>query len=119
MRSVAIALKSAGSKRTLSTRPTVTPAKCTLLPECNPPALAKRVKPGGRLVEKDEFRTGDDRAGKGEPFLHAAGELAGIVVAMIINFQLPQGFVAAFANFIVCQACRLFERERHIFQSRQ
>ena len=80
---------------------------------------AQRVKAGGRFVEQYEFRTGNERTGKRETLLHAAGKLAGIVIAMIMNFKLSQSFEAALTNLIVCEVCRLFKRERHILQSRQ
>src|SRR5690606_29080863 len=34
-----------------------------------------RVEAGRRLVEKDDLRLGGDRAGEGDPLLHAAGQL--------------------------------------------
>ena len=80
---------------------------------------AQRIKAGGRFVKKYEFRTGNDRAGKREAFLHAAGKLAGVMIAMLINFKLSQSFKAALTDLIVCEVRRLFKRERHILQSRQ
>ena len=80
---------------------------------------SQRIKAGGRLIEEDEFRTGNDRTRQGEAFLHAAGKLAGVAIAMIINLQLSQSFEAALTNFMVREICRLFKRERHILQSRQ
>jgi hypothetical protein len=80
---------------------------------------AQRIEAGGRLVEKHEFRTGNDRSGKRETLLHAAGKLAGVTISMIINFKLSQSFKAALTDLIVCEVCRLFKRERHILQSRQ
>jgi hypothetical protein len=86
---------------------------------CKNGVSAQRIKAGGRFVEKYEFRTGNDRAGKRETLLRAAGKLAGVAIAMIIDFKLSQSFKAALTNVIVCEVRRLFKRERHILQSRQ
>jgi hypothetical protein len=80
---------------------------------------ADGIQPGGWLVEQDEVRLRDDRAGKRKAFLHAAGELAGVAGTVSIQVELPQGLKTALADFPVSKPGGLLQRKRHVFERRQ
>ena len=45
------------------------------------------IEPGGRLVEEEQLRVADQRAGQRQPLLLAAGELADPRVALLLELH--------------------------------
>ena len=49
---------------------------------------AERVEAGGRLIEKDHFRPGDNGPRQGESFLHATRKHCRVMIGILVEFEL-------------------------------